>query len=388
MTILVLGGTGAMGTDIVRLLDRDNNNVIVTSRKHRESASDRVHYVQGNAKDIDFLRQLLRENYDVVIDFMVYTLDEFSDRYQMLLDHTVQYIFISSARVYADAGENEISEDFPRLLDVCEDEEYLATNEYALVKARQENILLKSGRCNWTIVRPSLTYSEDRLQLGVYEKENWLYRALNGRSIIFSEDLLERYYTLTYGHDVAEGIVALIGKPKAIGETFHIVQGTASKWRDVLDTYLDVFERVTGIHPKVVFTQKCTNLDIPGSQYQVIYGRYFNRHFDTSKMDTIIDSGSWLNPQEGLAKCLTAFLQNPEFRPINWQVEAYIDRAAKEITPLSEIATRKEQAQYLCYRYGFEGIYDILRNVKNNCGRLAGKVEMMKDLILGRGGKL
>ena len=84
------------------------------------------------------------------------------------------------------ANENgRITEKSKRLLDVCTDEEYLKTDEYALTKVRQENILLSSGKKNWTIIRPYITYNVERLQLGVYEKENWLYRALHGRSIVF-----------------------------------------------------------------------------------------------------------------------------------------------------------------------------------------------------------
>ena len=40
-------------------------------------------------------------------------------------------------------------------------------------------------------------------QLGVLEKELWLYRALNGRTIVFSKDIAEKSTTLTYGYDVA-----------------------------------------------------------------------------------------------------------------------------------------------------------------------------------------
>ena len=72
-----------------------------------------------------------------------------------------------------------------RLLDVSHDSIYLKTDEYALAKARQEDILRKSGKNNWTIIRPYITYSESRLQLGVLEKEAWLYRALKGFQEMF-----------------------------------------------------------------------------------------------------------------------------------------------------------------------------------------------------------
>ena len=73
---------------------------------------------------------------------MVYGTDEFKLKIDLFLEHTGQYIYISSSRVYA--NENKcITEKSKRLLDICEDDEYLKTDEYALVKARQENLLLK-----------------------------------------------------------------------------------------------------------------------------------------------------------------------------------------------------------------------------------------------------
>lgn len=39
--------------------------------------------------------------------------------YGMLLNATKQYVYISSARVYADCGDEVLTETCPRLLDVC-----------------------------------------------------------------------------------------------------------------------------------------------------------------------------------------------------------------------------------------------------------------------------
>lgn len=77
---------------------------------------------------------------------------------------------MSSARVYARSADRQITESSSRLLDICDDEEYLRTDDYALTKARQENMLFCAKTQNWTIIRPYITFSEIRLQLGVFEK--------------------------------------------------------------------------------------------------------------------------------------------------------------------------------------------------------------------------
>lgn len=235
MNILILGGTGAMGKHLVEILKDTDNQVTVTSRSVQPNSRN-VSYVKGNAHDSDFLGRLLQKHYDVIVDFMIYSTEEFGRRCQLLLNSCGQYVYISSSRVYADS-QNPITEDTPRLLDVSKDAEYLSTDEYALAKARQEDLLRESGKRNYTIVRPYITYSETRLQLGELEKERWLYRALHGRSIVFSRDIANKTTTLTYGHNVSEGIAALLGQPGALGNAYHITANGSITWNEVLNIY-------------------------------------------------------------------------------------------------------------------------------------------------------
>lgn len=277
MKILILGGTGAMGVHLVEILSGRGDEVFVTSRRARPS-HDNITYIQGDAHDDGFLESLLSgRRWDAIIDFMVYATGEFRRRAPLLLDATAQYVFLSSARVYADS-DAPITEESPRLLDVSQDREYLATDEYALAKARQEDILrAECGKGNWTIVRPYITYSEIRLQLGVLEKEAWLARALHGQTVVFSKDIADKMTTLTYGYDVARGIAALIGREKALGEAFHITCDRPIRWREVLNLYIEVLERKTRQRPKVLLTDTA-----PHITPQVKYDRYYNREFDNT----------------------------------------------------------------------------------------------------------
>ena len=164
MKVLVLGGTGAMGTHLVSILAEAGMKVDVTSRQELADRTN-IHYIKGNVHNISFVKSLLAQNYyNVIIDFMIYTTVEFNDRYWLYLNNTDQYFYLSTSRVYADAA--LITEESPHLLDVTTDKKYLATDEYALCKARQEDLLRNSCKSNFTIIRPYKTYSEIRLQLG------------------------------------------------------------------------------------------------------------------------------------------------------------------------------------------------------------------------------
>lgn len=350
MKVLVLGGTGAMGAHLVDLLMKEPNcQVVVTSRSQHKN-KENVTYVQGNALEWTFLATLLERKFDVIVDFMGYRTKEFQARYQQLLNACGQYVYLSSSRVYADSI-TPIVEDSPRLLDVINDSEYLATDEYALAKARQENLLRDSRHTNWTIIRPYITYSETRLQLGVLEKESWLYRALHSRMIVFSDDIAERQTTLTYGFDVARAMKAIIGQAGAFGEAFHITASDSIRWQEVLNIYLDVLAKKTGKSPKVLMTSESINLRHLWRKYQVKYDRLFNRRFDNTKINNFIDTKTFVGPREGLRECIERFMEQPSFRVINYVLEAQLDRLTKEHTPLWEINTLRNRMKYVLYRY-------------------------------------
>jgi nucleoside-diphosphate-sugar epimerase len=349
MRVLVLGGTGAMGVHLVHKLVQNGFETFVTSRIKRKSEGD-LKYLHGNAKNMDFLENILRDHWDTIVDFMNYTTDEFKIRCTLLLNSTSHYIHLSTARVYADDNQ-PITENTKRLLDTIDDEYYLKTDEYALAKARQEDILQSSTNNNWTIVRPYITYSEYRLQLGVLEKENWLYRAMQGRTIVFSSDIVTKATTMTYGLNVAEGIFSLIGNIKAHSNIYHITIENAYTWAEILEIYLDEFEKVLGFKPKVLLQDLDNFFKTHPHKYQIKYDRLYNRVFDNSKFRSIVDEIHFTKIDEGLRNCLREFLKNPKFKQINWKREALKDKLTKEQTPLKEITGWRQKVKYLVFRY-------------------------------------
>lgn len=349
MKILLLGGTGAMGTHLGEILSTRKQKVVITTRQQRNS-KEFVEYRLGNAKDQSFLNNLLSEKWDVIVDFMIYSELEFKERVNDILKGTNQYMFLSSSRVY-DNSEKLIKESSTRLLDTSVDNVYLSTSEYALRKARQEDILRLSGKRNWTIVRPYITYSEKRLQLGNLEKENWLYRALKGRTILFSEDIKKHFTTLTYGFDVANALVSLMNNPISLGEAYHMTSDNSYKWGEVLELYLDVIEKETQKRPKVILQELSDFCIWNRGKYQIMYDRLYDRKFDNKKINQFLNTSEFVDAKEGLMRCLRVFIQNPKFSKTSWRVEAQIDKVTKEKTSLSEIRSIKQKIIYIVFRY-------------------------------------
>ena len=352
MKVLVFGGTGAMGTPLVEKLVSQGHDVHVTSRKKRTSSQPNLHYIAGNAHDNTNMTKWLAESYDAIVDFMNYTTAEFAARAETLLRATSHYVFISTCRVYAES-KTPITESSPRLLDVCDDKTFLATDEYALAKARQENILTASAHKNWTIVRPSVTYNTHRLQLGCYELEEWLYRWVHNRPILFFEDLMDKQTPMTHGNDVAETIACLLGNPSALGETLHIVSPETMTWGEILSVYRETFEEVCRYRPKIVMHPHAAPMEnAVGRGWRLKYNRIYNRSFDSTKADFFRGGVKWRPMKTGLHDSLKEFLTGDRhFRNLPILNMAYMDKALHSHTPLSEFNSAKTKAKYLIARY-------------------------------------
>ena len=313
-----MGGTGPIGTGIVNLLSASEDTMVfVTSRQSLSSSNENIIYVKGDAHNRAFLVPLLESNaWDAIIDCMIYSFFEFAAKMDILLANTNQYIYMSSATVFAES-DKAITEESAKLVDTCSDEAFLYSDVYAITKARQEKLLIECKHKNWTIVRPYITYGNHRLQLGCMEKEYWLYGALHHRPIVFAKDVADKYVTMTSSEDVGKSIISLLGHPSAFATDFNVVSNRAMKWSGILDIYLNAIEQNTGYRPNVFWTPKYEQYQGGGRYEDYKYDRLYNRIFDNNKLSKIIDVSHFLSPKEGLTKCLRAFVNNPSFKSIN-----------------------------------------------------------------------
>ena len=362
-TILVLGGTGAIGAHLVDCFKDTEYTIVVTSRKERPSTNN-INYVKGNAHDLSFLKTLLDERYLAIVNFMTYTTAEFSNVAPLFLKATDQYVFLSSCRTYANS-DDLLSENSPQLLDVCNDKNYLQTDNYALAKARQERTLINSRQKNWTIVRPYLTYSEQRLQLGFFEQNAWLLRAMMGKTIVFSEDLAEKFTTLTYGKDVARAIAMLIGKEKALGEAINITCFKSLQWSEVLDIYVDELGKCLGKEISVKLLPKAPVEDWPTEVWTYKYDRIYNRSFSNAKLLSIIGEYEFTTPEVGLRQCIESYFRDPFCTGFSWATQAKFDRITREWSSSKDFTSKRDYLFYLKYRLLSTKTLQTLRSIKH-----------------------
>lgn len=365
MKILVLGGTGAMGRELVPMLISNESNTVTVTSRNKIHSSSRIKYIQGNAKDLSFIRQIINNNqYDVIVDFMLYTIKEFKERYEFYLRSCNQYLFFSSARVYA-ASEEPIKEDSPRLLDVSTDQNYLSQGEYSLTKAVQEDVLRNSLYNNWVIIRPYKTNSNNRLQLGVFELEQWLYRAIVGKTVVVPGNIKNLHTSLTSSKDTARILLHVIGNSAVNRRIIQIANPDKITWGEIINIYSRCMEDKYGRKMKVYYADDTTDIELLfNNKYRIKYDGMIDRVFDGSSINALVGGKfNWTPAYIGLAECTHQALKMKGAKLNDYGVEGMFDRLTREYISLSDISKLKNMPKYLLHRYFSEKMIDHVKMI-------------------------
>jgi nucleoside-diphosphate-sugar epimerase len=169
-------------------------------------------------------------NFDVVADFITFMPSQIERDFRLFKDKTKQYICFSSASAYQKPqADYRINEGTP-----------LANPfwEYSRNKIACENFVMKAYReygFPATIIRPSHTYDERSVPLGVHGKHgSWqvIKRLLDGKPVIIHGDGTS-LWTMTHNSDFAKGFVGLMGNIHAIGEAVQITSDETLTWNQI-----------------------------------------------------------------------------------------------------------------------------------------------------------
>ncbi len=182
--------------------------------------------------------------FDVALDFLGFETAEVQLDYELFNGVVRQFIFVSSATVYAKPPATlPIREDAP-LGNVYWD--------YAQKKLACEEFLLRKHAENGfpvTIVRPSHTYSKNWIPNPVLSGSYTFAARLEAGLPVYVPDAGENPWTLTATSDFAVGFCGLVGNDKAIGEAFHITSDEALTWNQI---YSEIAAALDVKHPEIV----------------------------------------------------------------------------------------------------------------------------------------
>jgi len=221
MRVLFIGGTGIISSASTRLAAERGIELYVLNRGQSwRPIPDEVTRLMGDIRDQESARQAIGKlEFDAVVDWVAFTPEHIETDLELFRQRTAQYIFISSASAYQTP---------PARLPVTEST--ILDNpiwQYSRDKIACEERLVRAYReehfpC--TIVRPSHTY--DCTLLPPHGGWTVIDRMRRGEPVVVHGDGTG-VWTLTHHRDFAKGLVGLLGREDAVGETFHI---TSDEW--------------------------------------------------------------------------------------------------------------------------------------------------------------
>jgi nucleoside-diphosphate-sugar epimerase len=221
MRVLFIGGTGIISSACTRLAAERGVELYVLNRGESwRPIPDEVTRLMGDIRDPESARAAIGSlEFDAVVDWVAFTPENIETDLEIFRGRTAQYIFISSASAYQTP---------PTSLPVTEST--ILDNpmwEYSRQKIACEDRLTRAYREDHfpcTIVRPSHTY--DCTLLPPHGGWTVIDRMRRGKQVVVHGDGAS-VWTLTHHRDFAKGLVGLLGRDDAVGETFHI---TSDEW--------------------------------------------------------------------------------------------------------------------------------------------------------------
>ena len=325
MRALFIGGTGTISMAITRQLAADPNwELYLINRGNRVAdIPPQVRLIQADIHDEEDVRGKLKDlSFDTVCDFIAFVPEHLERDYRLFNGKTRQFMFLSSASAYQKPlSDYRITESTP----LCN-----PYWEYSRNKIACEECMLRHYREDGfpvTIIRPSHTYDERSMPLGVHgDKGSWqvVRRMLEGKPVIIHGDGTS-LWTMTHNTDFARGFIGLMGNAHAVGEAFQITSDESLTWNQIYACIADALG-VT-CRPYYVpsdFLDAVGKYDFRGS---LIGDKANSVAFDNAKLKRAVPGyTATVRFDQGVRMAAAYILSHPECQVEDPEFDAWCDR--------------------------------------------------------------
>ncbi len=333
MKALFIGGTGTISMGIVRRLSEDPQwEVYLLNRGNRkDEVPASVKQITCDINDEKAVLDKLEDmEFDVVSDFIAFTVDAVERDYRLFKGKTKQYIFISSASAYNKPAAHHIITEGTTLANPYW--------EYSRNKITCEEFLMKKYREEGfpvTIVRPSHTYDERNIPLGVHGKKGFyqvIKRMQQGKPVIIQGDG-SSLWAVTFNRDFAIGYTGLMGNRHAIGEAFQITGDEILSWDQIYKTIADAL----GVELKAYHVSSEFLSDV-GDKYgfdfrgSLLGDKAVSVIFDNSKLKRLVPQMTTNIPfHKGVRISLDYVLSHPEKYEEDPEFDSFCDKVIEAL---------------------------------------------------------
>jgi len=257
--------------------------------------------------------------FDVVVDWIAYTLEDVERDLALFRGRTKQYVFISSATVYEKPPRNYVISEATPLGNPFW--------QYARDKIACEERLMRAHREEGfpvTIVRPSMTYGTNLpIALGGWGTYTLADRLLKGLPVIVHGDG-SSLWVVTHADDLAKGLLGLFGNERAFGEAFHVTTDEVLTWNDI---YRGIAEAL-GVEAHVVHVPSDFIARVaPQMAGSLLGDKTWSVVFDNSKIKEFVPGfEATITFRDGIRRTLDWFAADDKRRYVDEAVNAELER--------------------------------------------------------------
>ena len=324
MKALFIGGTGNISSSITELALSRGWEIYLLNRGNSTLPAGAKSIVAdiNNEPEAQIAKKLEGMSFDVVADFVPFTVEHVERDIRLFKGVTRQYFFISSASAYQKPLSRPIVDESTPLANPYW--------QYSRDKAACEERLMQEYRKDGfpvTIIRPSHTYSDLYLPFNLTGKNgSWqvLKRIMDGKPILMPGDGTT-FWTLTHAKDFAVAFVGLMGNIHAIGEAFHITSDERLTWTQVYECVAAALNVELKVYPvSSVYLDRCSKLDILGG---LIGDKSQNAIFDNSKIKSVVpEFCAKIRFDQGIRSTVQYHLVHSEKQIADPEFDAWCDR--------------------------------------------------------------
>ena len=327
---LFIGGTGTISMAITRALSvNDNWELYLINRGSRaDEVPDNVHLISADINDEESIDNILDgERFDCVCDFIGFTPDQIERDYRLFRGRCSQFIYISSASAYNKPCRSHVITEGTALANPFW--------EYSRNKIYCESFLMDKYEKEGfpvTIVRPSHTYDERSVPLGVHgDRGSWqvVKRMLEGKPVIVHGDGTS-LWTMTFNTDFAKGFIGLMGNAHAIGESFQITSDETLTWNQIYEAIADALGvDYIPYYVSSEFLASVSDYDYFGS---LLGDKSNSVVFDNSKIKRVVPGFECsVRFDQGIRKTIDHCLSHPECQIPDPEFDEFCDRVIEEL---------------------------------------------------------
>ncbi|MFX3635491.1 MAG: SDR family oxidoreductase [Candidatus Pristimantibacillus sp.] len=324
MKALFIGGTGTISSAITKqLLEKGCELYLLNRGTRNEALPAGANLIQVDINDEDKVASLIENlEFDVIADFIAFEPVQLERDYRLFKGKTKQFMFISSASAYqTPLSDYRITEGTPL------SNPYWA---YSRNKIACEDYLMKQYRENGfpiTIVRPSHTYDERSIPLGVHgSKGSWQIakRMLENKPVIIHGDGTS-LWTMTHNSDFAKGFIGLMGNIHAIGESVHITSDETVTWNQIYEVIADALGvQLKAVHVSSEFLDACSKEDYRGG---LLGDKANSVVFDNSKLKRLVpEYVATTRLDQGIKQTIQYLLAHPEHQTEDKEFDIWCDK--------------------------------------------------------------